>query len=123
MAELIGAAHPRFYTKSWKRHLLVFDRIAYPDVAEAMRVFTGQPMGDASVIADLQWLVDRGIVFDPQVGPMAVPSHAMPNVNRLLQKFETATGNVRALADRLEQDEIPPDTRRQLQREVHATHL
>jgi hypothetical protein len=69
MAELIGVTT---VPRNFKKRLLLFDRIAFPSA----NWFLGRwPLrkNDPAVANDLEWLMDRGLVFVPDVdAPSAI---------------------------------------------------
>jgi hypothetical protein len=64
MPELIGATVFRPDRARLKRHLLVFDRIAWPEAPTFARLHADSPER-AGEAADVQWLLDKGVMFAP----------------------------------------------------------
>lgn len=87
--ELIGVMAP--YYRHVKRHLLLFDRIAYPWLEHFVpRLKTEHRVPDFQAIAELEWLQDRGLVFDPLkqfADSFPMPPGAAPLLNRMGSKM------------------------------------
>jgi len=65
MAELIGVAASSSVASGFKQELMLFDRIALPCAADVLRSSTDSALTDAAMTADLEWLLESGLVFDP----------------------------------------------------------
>jgi hypothetical protein len=64
MAELIGAVFGKTFSR---RDLLTFDRIAWEKQELFMRNAAAHP-ASAPLVAELQFLIDRGVLYSPTIG-------------------------------------------------------
>lgn len=87
MAEWVGVSSPVDLGFNWKHKLLLFDRIAIPNLTHKLQR-TCKDESDAEVLNDLNWLASRKLAFDPYVPEHVLRFPSQESMDALLSLHE-----------------------------------